>query len=226
MPFATPRNQPPRVVLGLLLCLSLSCGPEGGADAAARGERLGGRADWELVPGWVYSGSDSTAVRWIQDAIILPDGRILVGTNDAFALTLLDSGGQLLHSFGRKGEGPGEFLSVGRGSLAPYRGDSIAVYDYRSRRITIFSGTGAFGRVVVPAPWRDIPAPMALLFRGVLDDGTTADWIVFDVQGRPIGRVRLPRPAEVLATDGQRVLVQHDAAIDDQVALYRVVRAR
>ncbi len=49
-------------------------------------------------------------------------------------------------SAGGEGEGPGEFREVD--ALIGYRGDSLAVWDRRLGRVSIFSGDGHLGRII------------------------------------------------------------------------------
>lgn len=74
----------------------------------------------------------------------LPDGRIYVGDEQAHAIRIFSAGGALLETVGREGEGPGElqwFLTV-----SPYRQDSLFVYDYLQRTVSIFGPDLAFAR--------------------------------------------------------------------------------
>ena len=60
----------------------------------------------------------------------------------------LSRSGELLGSFGRRGEGPGEF--PGRPAALAVHGDTIAVMEYDGRRVHLFDPEGAFlaGRLV------------------------------------------------------------------------------
>jgi hypothetical protein len=72
------------------------------------------------------------------------DGSIVVLDVGRPGLVFFDSAGTYLHERGRRGEGPGEMQRV---AVAwPYRGDSIAMYDYVLRRVSIFDGDGTFAR--------------------------------------------------------------------------------
>lgn len=74
----------------------------------------------------------------------LPDGRIFVGDEQAHTIRIFSSDGDYLAAVGGEGEGPGElqwFLTVAR-----YRGDSLWVYDYRQRAVSVFGPDLGFGR--------------------------------------------------------------------------------
>ena len=79
-----------------------------------------------------------SAVGW------LPDGRIFVGDQQAYAIRVFSEAGEYLESFGREGQGPGELQWFE--TVSPYRGDSLFVYDYRLQAVSIFSSNFAFAR--------------------------------------------------------------------------------
>jgi hypothetical protein len=66
-------------------------------------------------------------------------GRLLVGAFNADRVLVFDTTGQLDTTFGRKGEGPGEF-GGGIPIIVRSRGDSIVVYDGGNDRLAAFSG--------------------------------------------------------------------------------------
>jgi len=82
----------------------------------------------------------------VRSALRLPDGGFAVANYGWSEVRLYDSSGRHLKSLGRKGEGPGEFQRIETLSLMP--GDSIAVWDYWLRRITVLSPVGEVARVV------------------------------------------------------------------------------
>lgn len=63
----------------------------------------------------------------------LSDGRIVVVNGSSKEIRVFDARGAWLHSFGREGEGPGEFRALGWTTNA---GDTAFVYDGDLRRIT------------------------------------------------------------------------------------------
>lgn len=72
-------------------------------------------------------------------------GMIVVGDRTAHQIRMYDADGGFLRSFGREGEGPGEFRHLT--ALAPYRGDSIITWDTRLKRISVFDAQGVLGRM-------------------------------------------------------------------------------
>ncbi len=74
----------------------------------------------------------------------LPDGRVFVGDEQAHSIRIFSPQGDYLETVGREGQGPGElqwFLTVSR-----YRGDSLFVYDYAQRAVSVFAPDLTFAR--------------------------------------------------------------------------------
>jgi hypothetical protein len=74
----------------------------------------------------------------------LSDGRIVVASGGTQDLRYFDPTGRHLRSVGRKGDGPGEFQSVG--TLVVLPGDSVAAYDWNLLRVSFFDPAGTFVR--------------------------------------------------------------------------------
>ena len=82
-----------------------------------------------------------------NDAATLPDGRIVVANTGTNELRVFDAAGVHLATWGRAGEGPGEFTALA--GVAAWPGDSIAAWDARSRAISLFDSDGTLGRSFV-----------------------------------------------------------------------------
>lgn len=80
------------------------------------------------------------------DARRLPDGRLAVVNGGSAQILVYDERGLHVGTWGREGEGPGEFRNPFRLSLWP--GDSLAVWDFRLRRLSIIDREGLFGRQI------------------------------------------------------------------------------
>lgn len=78
-----------------------------------------------------------TAVGWLSDGRIFVHGR-------GFALRIFSASGDYVGTIGRYGEGPGEFRSIW--TVETYRGDSLYVYDYGLRRVSVFGPEPSFAR--------------------------------------------------------------------------------
>lgn len=98
--------------------------------------------EWRLGPqplftvGWDSDGPNFT---WPQSGRILPDGGALVGEFGKGTIYRIGPGGAVMETWGRKGEGPGEYQGLDAILL---RGDSILVSDRRLRRVTLLSADG------------------------------------------------------------------------------------
>lgn len=80
----------------------------------------------------------------VSNSVRLSDGRIVIGNNGTNEIRFYDESGVHLLDAGGEGEGPGEFSFVAW--VSRYRGDSIAAYDMRQLRISIFDSSGQFAR--------------------------------------------------------------------------------
>ena len=72
------------------------------------------------------------------------DGGFVVADTRSAEIRFFDAGGMFRGSFGRQGDGPGEFRRLI--AAYPYRGDSIAAWD--GRRFSVFDRDGQLGRSV------------------------------------------------------------------------------
>ncbi len=80
----------------------------------------------------------------VRGAVRLSEGQIVVANGGSNELRYFDGRGRYLKSAGRKGGGPGEF--EGLGAPLPVGGDSVAVYDWNLRRISLWDPDGNFVR--------------------------------------------------------------------------------
>lgn len=84
----------------------------------------------------VVEGDPAYQLFRVTGATRLKDGRIVVANGGSSQLRVFDADGRFLGEVGGPGEGPGEFRALV--GVWPYRGDSIAAWDGRLRRITVF----------------------------------------------------------------------------------------
>jgi hypothetical protein len=76
---------------------------------------------------------------WIASIDVADDGTVFVLDSKECHVRVFDASGRLITTFGRRGQGPGEFTSpVAVGAL----GDSVWVNDAGNRRISFFTRTG------------------------------------------------------------------------------------
>ena len=97
----------------------------------------------------------------------LSNGNIVIANGGTRELRFYDPTGTHLQSSGGEGDGPGEFRGLGEPWLLG--SDSIAVWDRRNRRLSVFDIDGEFGRSFRLDPIPDIGRPHAL---GVLADNS------------------------------------------------------
>ncbi|MCY4399406.1 MAG: 6-bladed beta-propeller [Gemmatimonadetes bacterium] len=143
------------------------------------------RLPWGIGPEPTVSigavvGDEAYLLHRVSDAVVLPDGRIVVANSGTNELRVFDGAGVHLATWGREGEGPGEFMDLT--GVDTWPGDSLVAWDSRSRSISVLGAGGMFGRsFVLEAGARPAPAPRGatrsrrdrpLELRVVLDDGS------------------------------------------------------
>jgi hypothetical protein len=156
-------NSFPLVLTRLLLVLSVaSCSNGGDSDTFTSRDSLGitiadnvstPEAD---APFWYLSdsptfdvglveGDDEYQLFRVVGAASLDDGHIVIANSGTSELRFFNERGIHVRSVGSRGGGPGEFELMW--TIARYRGDSLAVYDRRLARISVFDSQGNFARV-------------------------------------------------------------------------------
>jgi hypothetical protein len=109
--------------------------------------------------GWEDDGPQFT---WAQSGRILPDGGAVVGEYAEGRVYRLGADGTVLETWGRKGEGPGEYQ---RFDAILLKGDSVLVSDDGLRRVTLRSPSGGIRTASLPS---SLELPVVA---GVLSDG-------------------------------------------------------
>ncbi len=165
LPDTAMRSILPRPEPVLLLLLSLGGCGDGGAASAPEAvvwdsagvtmvENAGlaevGDLDWAVsespeVSIGVLDGDPAYQFYQVQDAFRMEDGRILVANAGSGEVRVYDASGVHLDSWGGAGEGPGEFAHTTAVGLWPGT-DSVAVWDLRLSRVSLFDADGTFGR--------------------------------------------------------------------------------
>ncbi len=102
----------------------------------------------------------------VQAVDRLPSGEWVIANGGTNQLRVFSEDGVFLRAFGGEGEGPGEFANLNEASV--FGGDSIFTYDFRARRVSIFTGAGEFVRTVTPADGegQGRAAPIGILANG------------------------------------------------------------
>jgi hypothetical protein len=89
-------------------------------------------------------GAEPYVFGQVAGVAIGDDGRIYVADGHATEIRVFSPEGEFVTRFGRKGEGPGEFLDISGLGLGPQGG--IAVLDGRLGRVSLFDADGKFSR--------------------------------------------------------------------------------
>jgi hypothetical protein len=142
-------------------------------------------------------GDEAYLLFRVWGATRLSDGRIAVANNRAPDIRVFSSSGEHLRTFGRRGEGPGEFDSpVLMGTLP---GDTLVVVDRSLRRVDLFHPDEGFIKGATATT--DIPG--YLLTSGMFSSGSvvvwTSDWTV----DLPNGLFRFPVQYWTVGLDGE-----------------------
>lgn len=144
-------------ILGVVVCcLSGGCesaeGPGGFTVTDSAGVQVvTNHLQPAAVPLRVLSASADREIAdeaFYQVTALLPldGGQVAVGVSGAGSVMIYDEDGLLARTFGRTGDGPGEFRQVG--NLGRLPGDSLFVYDPLLRRLSVFSAGGHLGRTL------------------------------------------------------------------------------
>lgn len=160
------------------------------------------RLPWTVAPepALVIGAAEGEADRQlyqVRGARRLSDGRTVVANAGTRELRVFGPDGAFLGAAGGEGGGPGEFRSMALVGVLP--GDSILLYDSRSRRFSVLTSDPAFVRSFGPAPEvGGSVRPRGLLADGrIVADGPAATGEL--VSGTVLDPVR---PLLVLGPDG------------------------
>ena len=132
----------------------------------APGSRLGWRiGEAPTASIGTREGAAGEMLFGVRDATKLAEGRIVVANAGTSELMIFATDGTYLETWGRQGEGPGEFNRYTPETVSRWPGDSIAADNMFRRRVEIFDSQGNHGRSVTLADGYHS-------FLGVLPDGT------------------------------------------------------
>ncbi len=120
------------------------CGPpEGGGQAEALPVLTLGDPALEIG---VIEGDDELVFGALESVIRLPNGMVAVSDGGATRVSLFQGDGAFVHSWGSRGDGPGEFRSLSR--IYPLGDDSLMAAERHSGRLAVFDLEGEFGRLL------------------------------------------------------------------------------
>lgn len=93
-----------------------------------------------------FQGEEAQQLYEARHALRLEHGGVVVANQGTNELRFFDAEGRHVRTVGGEGGGPGEYQ--GMWGLVRLGTDSIAVWDWRAKRLTVLDTTGALGRVV------------------------------------------------------------------------------
>lgn len=105
----------------------------------------------DAEPEWLrgeLEGPAETRFFQIRDVALRGDGSVVVADGGSAEIRAFGADGEHLWTQGGEGDGPGEYRAPSR--LLVLAGDSVAVYDGESRRVTVVGPGGAVARSFVP----------------------------------------------------------------------------
>lgn len=109
-------------------------------------------ATFDSTPGLRLGSLDGAASEqfgYVRDLAPLADGGVAIMDAQAAEVRVFGPDGAFVRTLGEKGQGPGEFVAPV--ALARVGGDSLAVYDSRLGRVTVFAPGGSVGRIATVA---------------------------------------------------------------------------
>jgi hypothetical protein len=106
---------------------------------------------WSLSPEPVLAiggltGDPATELYQARHAVRLPDGGVAVANEGTQEVRFFDAAGRMRRTVGREGGGPGEYRQMWGMTRLP--GDSLGVWDWTSKRLTVYDGQGDLGRTI------------------------------------------------------------------------------
>lgn len=161
----------------------------------------GTRLDWrigsepEVTIGEV-EGAEPYLLARVSDALVLADGRIVVANGGSHELRVFDASGYHVATWGRRGEGPGEFTNLSQVHRWP--GDSLLALYSQARHLSVLDSSGNFGRsFTLQRGWafftvESVSATGAILSSDFVRPGN-----------RPVGFSRLPSHYRVRGPEGE-----------------------
>jgi hypothetical protein len=144
----------PSVLVAQALQVSDSAGARVVTNAAPEANAATFRLSPRRVSIGVVEGAPEYMLFRVLSGMVLRDGSIVIANSGTSQVRVYDQAGRFLRSFGKEGQGPGEFGAVAIvGVLAD---DSLLISDLREKRFSIFTTAGEFVRT--------IPVPRAMSF--------------------------------------------------------------
>jgi hypothetical protein len=145
----------------------------------------------------VQDGAPEYSFSRIPGLAVTRDGSFVVSDALAQELRVYDATGTYVRTIGQRGEGPGEFASAP--AIVGLAGDTVFVFDRRSRRVTSFLMSGDL--IEMTTLRSDVIADSGDIWVALTEyDGSEGyDWLVFSPAGELLGTVHTPPDTRLLA---------------------------
>jgi len=105
---------------------------------------------WQVGGARVVFGGGDVDLFGVAGAVRRPDGHVVVADGGTSRLLFFDAEGALEVAVGGEGDGPGEFRIIHSMGLAA--ADTVWVYDFSHRRLSVYDAAGALGRTLALEP--------------------------------------------------------------------------
>jgi len=138
---------------GLLIALQIGCLGDAQSAAAAPRQQRDMRID--ETPLFTIGDDPDEGLYDVTGAVLTSDALILAERSTHSLRFYNRETGQLLHTVGQQGEGPGDYQSL---DFLQAVGDRLFTFDGRNIRVTIRDGAGNLERTVRVQPWGDYNA--------------------------------------------------------------------
>ena len=184
------------------------------------GEVLDSLPEWSLSQEPLLTIGEPYVIGKIEDALRLRSGAIVIAEGIGLHLRVFGPDGVLRRSFGREGEGPGEFKAI---SLWTLQDGGFAVGDNWLNRITLFDESGTVNAVRTGAcRMRGGPSLSALGIPRCHFEGLTGDGTAFWSGTRESESMPILEPDVVLRYPGEVGFLARDA--EDSATMVDSVR--
>lgn len=141
---------------------------------------------------------DEAPLYRVSEALRLGDGRVVAADAGNNRLVVFEADGPVSSTFGREGDGPGEFRNML--VMRPWIADSLVVWDDRARRVSVITPEATFARSFSLTLPEGVPFARVL---GVYPDGSFLGMSFTNMGRRPLaGLQRAPIRLHHFTPDG------------------------
>ena len=170
-----------------LAVVGTSCADSAPPEAPVATVNVEGAPPWSVETSFELEQDQDDPLGKVSGAVFASPDVIAVADGLNSRVVLADSSGRLLRSVGRAGRGPLEFSRLR--NLSRWPGDSVFVWDFGTRRYSVFSPSTSEGRTVLP---QGMETPVARVLPGA-DGGLGGLWVTGVILGTPADHKRRGR---------------------------------